>query len=128
MNLHGLAAPLIGVVNPFVPASMQISTGYTTAPDGSRVSTYSTVTGRAQVQAATYLDLKQIEGLNQNGSKNSIYFYGEFNGVLRPAKKGGDLVTLTTGPNAGVWLIVQVLEQWPDWCKAAVVLQMDTPT
>lgn len=128
MNLHGLAAPLIGVVNPFVPASMKISTGYTTAPDGSRVSTYGSVTGMAQVQAATYLDLKQIEGLNQNGSKSSIYFRGAFNGVLRPARKGGDLVTLTTGPNAGVWLIVQVLEQWPDWCKAAVVLQMDPVT
>lgn len=127
MNLHGLAAPLIGVVNPFMPAVMKISTGYATADDGSRTSTYETVTGLAQVQAATFLDLKQIEGLNQNGSKNSIYFRGAFNGVLRPAKKGGDLVTIATGPNAGVWLIVQVLEQWPDWCKVAVVLQMDTP-
>lgn len=123
MNLHGMAAGMIGIVNPFVPASIQISTGYTTAGDGKQTSTYSTVTGKAQVQALSGFDLKQVDALNLNDTKRSIYFYGTFNGVVRPTKKGGDLVTLTDGPNAGIWLTAMVLEQWPDWCKVAVTLQ-----
>lgn len=123
MNLHGLVAGNIGAVNPFVPASMKVSTGYTTAGDGKRTSTYSNVTGQAQVQALTFKDLQQLDGINLNGTRRAIYFYGDFNGVVRPARKGGDLVTLTDGPNSGTWLIAQVLEQWPDWCKVAVTLQ-----
>lgn len=125
MNLHGIVSGAISTINPFVPGSMQISTGYTTAEDGSRVSTYGTVHGSLQVQALTYQDLKQLDGVNMNGERRAIYFYGQFNGVLRPAKKGGDLVTVAKGVNAGIWLIAQVLEQWPDWCKAAVTRQLN---
>lgn len=123
MNLHGIVAPIIGAVNPNVPCTLKISTGYTTNPDGSRVPTYTTTTGTAQVQALTYLDLKQVDGLNINGAARGIYFYGDIVGVLRARNKGGDIVTLTDGPNAGDWLIVHVLETWPDWSKAACVLQ-----
>lgn len=123
MNLHGIVASAIGTVNPFVGASMQVSTGYTTNPDGSRIPTHNTVTGSVQVQALTFKDLTQLDGVNMNGEARAIYFYGEFNGVLRARQKGGDIVTLTDGPNAGNWLIVKMLETWPDWCKAAVVLQ-----
>lgn len=126
MNLHGIAAGQIGAINPFVPASMQVSTGYDTAPGGKRTSTYQTVTGTAQVQALTFKDLSQLDGLNLNGTRRAIYFYGAFNGVVRPAQKGGDLITLTDGHNAGKWLIAQVLEQWPDWCKVAVTLQNES--
>ena len=83
------------------------------------------VTGPAQVQALTYKDLQQVDGVNLNGVARAIYFYGEFNGVVRPRQKGGDLIQLTDGPNAGTWLITHVLETWPDWCKVAVVLQND---
>lgn len=123
MNLHAMAAGQIGAINPFVPASIQVSTGYTTDAAGKRTPTYAVVTGTAQVQALTFMDLKQVDGLNLNGTRRAIYFYGAFNGVVRPAQKGGDVVTLTDGPNAGAWLIAQVLEQWPDWCKVAVTLQ-----
>ena len=123
MNLHGIVAGAIGTVNPFVPCTMQVSTGYTTNPDGSRVPTYGIVTGSVQVQALAYKDLAQLDGINLNGEARAIYFYGEFNAVLRARKKGGDIVTLSDGPNVGNWLIVQMLEVWPDWSKAAVVLQ-----
>lgn len=126
MNLHGLVAGAIGTVNPFVPATMQISTGYTTAPDGSRTPTFSTVTGKAQVQALSFKDLTQVSGLNLNGTRRAIYFYGAFAGVVRPNQKGGDIVTLTGSNNTGKWLVAQVLEQWPDWCKVVVTQQMDT--
>ena len=123
MNLHGIVAPIIGTVNPNVPCSMQVSTGYVTNPDGSRTPNYDTVTGTAQVQALTYKDLKQIDGLNQNGAARGIYFYGDIQGVLRAKAKGGDIVTLSDGPNVGDWLVIQVLETWPDWAKCACVLQ-----
>lgn len=123
MNLHGLVSGAIGAVNPHVSASIDLSTGYTTNPDGSRVPTYQTVTGTAQVQALTYKDLEQVDGLNLNGEARGIYFYGDIQGVVRAKTKGADVITLSDGPNAGKWLVVQVLETWPDWCKCACVLQ-----
>jgi hypothetical protein len=123
MDLHGIVKGVIGAVNPLVPATMQISTGYTDNADGSRTPTYSTLAVNAQVQSMTYMDLRQVEGLNLNGTRRAIYLEGEFNGVNRPSQKGGDLVTLTDGPNAGIWLIAQVIEQWENWCKVIVTLQ-----
>mgnify|MGYP000617858836 CR=1 FL=1 len=125
MNLHGIVSGAIGSVNPFVTATMQVSDGYTVDPDGTQIPAYTEVTGPAQVQALTYKDLQQVDGVNLNGVARAIYFYGEFNGVVRPRQKGGDLIQLTDGPNAGTWLITHVLETWPDWCKVAVVLQND---
>lgn len=124
MNLHGIVASAIGSVNPNVPATLQISTGSTTQPDGTPVPTYATpITGTAQVQALSYMDLKQVDGLNLNGTRRAIYFYGAVNGVVRASNKGGDLITLTDGHNVGVWLTALVLEQWPDWVKVVATLQ-----
>lgn len=123
MNLHGIVSPIIAAVNPMVPCSIKVSTGYTTNPDGSREPTYDTVSGTAQVQALTYKDLHQVDGLNLNGAGRGIYFYGDIVGVLRTRNKGGDVVTLSDGPNVGNWLVSQVLETWSDWCKCVCVLQ-----
>lgn len=124
MNLHGIASGAIAAVNPFVNGTIQVSTGSTTNPDGTRTPSYSVLTGVSmQVQALTAGDLRQLDGLNLNGTKRGIYLNGKFDGVVRPELKGGDLITLTDGANAGVWLVAQVLEQWPDWCKCAVTLQ-----
>lgn len=131
MNLHAIVSGAIGSVNPNVPATIQISTGYVTAPDGSRVPTYATVAAVAQVQALSFRDLTAIDGLNLNGTRRAIYLFGKFDGVVRPSEKGGDLITLTGGANAGVWLTAMVLEQWSDgepaaWCKVACTLQNDS--
>lgn len=123
MNLHAIVAPIISAVNPLVPATMKISAGYTTNPDGSTVPTYNTASGMVQVQALTYKDLAQLDGINTNGIARAIYFYGEFNGVVRARRKGGDIITLTNDPNAGDWLIVHELEAWVGWSKSAIVLQ-----
>lgn len=124
MNLHAVVAPIIGAVNPNVPCSMQVSTGYTTNDDGTQIPTYNTVTGTAQVQALTFKDLAQVEGVNQNGAARGIYFYGDIVGVLRTRTKGGDIITLSDGANIGNWLVVQPLETWAvGWCKCACVLQ-----
>lgn len=125
MNLHGIVAPYIGAVNPLIPVVLQISTGHGAInPDGTETPQYSApipVTG--QVQPISTPDLQQLDGVNLGGVRWKIYLYGAVNGIVRPERKGGDLITISTGPHRGKWLVVQVLEQWPDWVCAAIVQQ-----
>lgn len=126
MNLHTIAAGVIAAVNPMLPASIQISTGYQTGADGKRVSQYGNppVNAPVQVQALSYRDLQQLDGMNLNGEKRAIYVYGQLHATQRLNSKGGDIITLANGtPNDGVWLTVQVLEQFQNWVKVAVTLQ-----
>jgi len=121
MNLHGIARGAISAVNPFVRAQVQVSTGYTTAPGAKRTPQYAPgVMVRVQVQALTFRDIQQIDGLNLQGTRRAIYIDGNIDGLVRPLNKGGDLITLDDG---SVWLVAMVLEAWPDWCKVAVTLQ-----
>ena len=123
MDLHAIAAPIVAAVNPYQEALIMVSNGYTTNPDFSRTPLYKPTRIPVQVQALTYKDLQQLSGINMNGEARGVYFFGDFNGVVRAAQQGGDLVTLSEPPNAGNWLIVHVLENWPGWTKAACVLQ-----
>ncbi len=123
MNLHGIVSPFIGAINPFVPATLQTSTGSTQNADYSTTPTYSTQNVMVQVQALSGRDIRQIEGLNLNGTLRSIYMNGVANATVRVSSQGGDLITLTTGPNAGVWLVNMVSEQWPDWVHVIATLQ-----
>ena len=121
MNLHGIVSAAIGAVNPFIPATLQVSTGSTTAADGSRTPTYADpVTVSIQVQALSYGELQQLEGLNIQGDARAVYLAGSADGVSRPDGKGGDLLTF----NGERWLVSQALETWPDWCKLLVVRQL----
>ncbi len=122
MNLHAIASGAIGVVNPFVPVIIQVSTGYSTNSDRERVPTYADpVTVQGQVQALSAEDLKQLDALNIQGVKQKIYINGRVDGVVRRENKGGDLIAVD-GKN---YLVTLVLEYWPDWCCFAVTLQDD---
>ena len=123
MNLHGIVSGAIGSINPFIGGTMQISTGYTTSPSGKRTPTYSTLAVSVQLQTQTYRDLQQTDGLNIQGVVKSAYVKGNFNGVNRPKRQGGDLLII----GSDTWLIVQPLEEWPDWCKFVVALQVTPP-
>lgn len=126
MDLHGIASGAIGAVNPFVPITLKRSTGYTTAPDGTRTPTFTNVTGlMAQVQALTAGDIRRLDGLNIQGVKRAMYVGGEVEAIVRVGGKGGDLVIFPTGtlPEGDTWLASQVLEAWPDWRKIALTLQ-----
>lgn len=128
MNLHGIVRSAITTVNPDITVLVQVSDGYETLAGGRQEPAYQDAYAiPAQVQSLTFKDLAQLQGLNLNGTKRAIYLYGRFDGVVRSLMKGGDLITVTAGVNKGVWLVVQVLEQWPDWCKVAVTLQPETP-
>lgn len=128
MNLHAVVAPIIAAVNPNIVGQYQASTGYTTGANGRQVPVYAAaIDVTIQVQALTTRDLRQLDGLNLQGSDQAIYCYGTVNGVSRPQIKGGDLFTYGTGSAARTALVTAVLEDWSltaGWCKVAVTLQM----
>lgn len=122
MNVRGLANSVTQVVNPNETVSVLRSTGYTTGAGARQVPSYAApVTGIAQVQALDGDDLKQIEGLNIQGTLKAIYLRGALAGVVRPDQTGGDIIKRKN--NAEMWLVVKILEAWPDWVKAVIVLQ-----
>lgn len=96
---------------------------YQIAPGGQTVASEAMTTSlsvEAQVQALTFRDIQQVEGLNLQGTQRAMYLYGDVEGLVRPTGQGGDLITMA---DATVWLVTHVLETWPGWCKVAVTLQ-----
>lgn len=121
MNLHAIVGPMVGKVNPPLTAYIMRSNGYTTGPDGTRVPSYcDPVPVVCQVQSMQYNDLVQVEGLNIQGTKRKLYMNGHWDGLVRSDKKGGDLLKM---PDGTTWLVVLVLEHWPDWSSIAITLQ-----
>ena len=125
MNLRGIANGATSAINPNIAATVRVSEGSTTNADGSRVPKFADISFRAQVQALQYNDMVHLDGLNIQGIRRAIYLNGSIDGINRINKKGGDLVKIAQGPNAGSWLVALVLECWPDWCKVAVTLQAE---
>jgi hypothetical protein len=125
MNLRGIANGATRAVNPNIAATVSVSAGTITNPDGSRVPKFDQIPFSAQVQALQYNDMVHLDGLNIQGIRRAIYLNGSIDGINRINKKGGDIVTIRKGANAGSWLVALVLEQWADWCKVAVTRQAD---
>ena len=122
MDLRGIANGVSSTVNPNKTVTVLRSTGYTIGAGRKQVPGYADpVTGPAQIQALDANDIKQLDGLNIQGTIRAIYLRGALAGVVRPDGTGGDLVQID-GQN---WLVVKVLEGWPTWTKAAIVLQGD---
>lgn len=94
-----------------------VNNSQTVAP-GASLST--TLVASGQLQPLSSSDIGQLDSLNIQGYQRAIYINGALNGLVRPKKKGGDLITT---PDGQVWLTTMVLEQWPDWVKVAVTLQ-----
>ncbi len=124
MNLHQIASQYTSAVNPWITATIQVSTGFTTDANFIRVPSYAApVSAQVQMQSLTYNDLKQIDGLNLQGERRAMYLNGGWDGIVRQDQKGGDLITL---PNGTVWLVAMVLEDWSDlnnWVKLCVTRQ-----
>ena len=124
MNLHAIASGVIAAVNPPVACVVRVSTGNTLLPGGERVPTYADPqTVQGQVQPLQYRDIQQLDSLNIQGTRRAIYLYGQIDGLVRSENKGGDLIEIAVGPNAGTYLVAIVAEAWPDWCRALVTLQ-----
>lgn len=120
MDLHIIASGVICAVNPMTSALLIASNGYTTGPDGTQAETYAPpVTQFIQIQDLSAQELIHLSSLNIQGNLQKIYMDGQWNGIVRPRGQGGDLL-IYGGQN---WLIVHVLEQWPDWTSVVVCLQ-----
>lgn len=127
MNLHAIVSGAIGTINPFVTATVQRSTGYTTNADGSRTPTYTEFSVSVQAQSLTYNDIVHLDSLNIQGVRRAIYLTGVVDGLVRVGKQGGDVLTFPNGtfPEGNVWLCALVLESWSQsgWTKLAITLQ-----
>lgn len=123
MDLFALTSGLVGVVNPFVGATLRVSAGTpTTAPDGTRMPTYAPDRRvMVQVQDLSQKDILHLDSLNVQGSQKVVYISGQLSGISRLTQKGGDIVILDDG---GAWLTTQVLESWPNWCRVSVTQQL----
>lgn len=122
MNLHGIVSGAIGSVNPFIDAVVKRSSGYTTLPSGKRTPNYlADLNITVQKQALTGKDLKQLDGLNIQGVVEKVYVNGNFEGIFRALGKGGDLFIM----NGQTYLVLAVLERWPDWCSVGLGMQVE---
>jgi len=131
MNMHGLVRPVVTTVNPDITITWRKSNGYTTSADGRPVPAYTDVTGvRAQVQAQNSQKLKHTDYISQQGVHRDVYMYGDVEAINRPDAVGGDLLVFPEVPGGAnkTWLVNEVFETWPDWCKVSVTLQADVTT
>lgn len=120
MDLRTISNGVSNAVNPNITVTVLASTGYTIGTGRKQIPSYADpVTGPAQVQALDNMELRQLDGLNIQGTIRGIYLRGALAGVIRPDSKGGDIVNI----GSQVWLTVKVLESWPLWSKCAIVYQ-----
>lgn len=132
MNLNAVASRSTRFITPPVTAWLQASTGWTANPDYSRSPTYVTLPVLVDVQALSSSQIEHMDALNIQGVLRVAYFNGIIEGLSRPAGKGGDTLTFTSGSQNGTtWLCVQDAEPWdtPGWVRVIIQLQGgSTPT
>ena len=122
MDVRSLANNAIQSINSDIIVTIRSSTGFGIDPNSLRqIPVYLEHSGIAQIQALDGKDLKQLDGLNINGTIRALYIKGELNNVIKARQIGGDLVLIA----GQTWLVVKVLEGWPSWTKVAIVLQDD---
>jgi hypothetical protein len=127
MNIRGLANAAIQSVNPNITVTVRKSDGFTLGAGRKQVPQYlPPVAVDAQLQALDGDALKHMDSLNIQGTIRNLRLFGPLLAVARPTEKGGDLIDITNAPGfpgATTWLVVKVLEMWPDWTSCAIVLQ-----
>lgn len=121
MDIRSLANGAVSpVVNANQPVTIQHSTSFTMGNGARQVPAYGDpISTFAQIQALNNSDLKHMEGLNIQGTLMAVYVRGAIGEVSRPNQQGGDLIVW----NSQTWLITKVIESWPLWTKAVMVLQ-----
>lgn len=125
MKLRSIVNGAIQGINHDRTVTWVQNSGYTTADDGTRTPAQTSVDMRANIQALSGTDLRHMEGLNIQGVMRSVYLYGDVEGIVRAQGKGGDMLQFPMSPGGAVesWLVTQVMETWPRWCRVIVTLQ-----
>ncbi len=110
------------MVNPHVPVSIKHSTGgYTTLPDGTPVPEYDITNTTGQIQPLTEGDVAKVSNLEVQGVAQKAYLDGNVESLVRATGQGGDLLTI----GGREYLVVVVLERWPDWCCVGLSMQVE---
>ena len=126
INVRALANTVTQRVNPNIWGDwIQSAGGYTTDAAGKRTPVTYTQTVEMQVQGLAGKDLAHTDGLNIQGVLRSVIMYGNVQGVVRSAQRGGDVLQFPEVPNGAVmsWRVVSVMETWPTWARVIVALQ-----
>lgn len=126
MNLRPLANALTRVTNSNQDILWLQSFGFTTDAAGKRTPTFAPAqTISAQIQPLSGGDLRHADAQNMQGVLRTVYLYGDVEGVVRADQKGGDILKFpeTPGGLQRNWLVNQVMETWPTWCRVIVTLQ-----
>jgi len=125
MKLRSIVNGAIQGINRDQTVTWVSNQGYTTAPDGTRTPNRTSQTVQANVQALSGTDLRHVDGLNLQGVMRSVYLYGDVEGIVRADGKGGDMLQFPEVPGGTTrnWLVNQVMEVWPTWCRVIVTLQ-----
>src|SRR5574340_136385 len=126
MDLHAIASPAIAAVNPMTTAQLYKSTGSNTTPSGKPEPAYAPpITGDVQAQSLSGSQLQLMNSMGINGILVKVYLFGDWESVVRQQLTGGDKFVFSyAGFTNATWLVVQVLERWPDWCAVAVQMQV----
>lgn len=119
MNLRAIANGLTSHVNPNIEAQLLLNMGYRTDNAGRREPYYERHGVTIQTQSLSSTERQEFDGLMQQGKMLSVYVTGQFAVLRRIEGKGADKLVFApygeTEPTE--WLIKQVSESWPDWCK-----------
>ena len=133
INLRSMANRLTSGVNPNVPATLLVSTGYTTDDSGLQVPFYADPASvSVQVQALTQKELQHLDKMNITNGQAGVFVDRQLNSADRSTGSGGDVFTFADTQavpadlRGSTWLVVAVLEGWPGsgWCRAAITRQM----
>jgi hypothetical protein len=121
VNLSGIVSGSVGAINPNVLIDILHGDGtFVTQDDGTRAPAYQVFRGiRVQIQALTSDELRQVEGMNLQGDRQSVYLPAHWGGVVRVSAEAGDLLKI----GRETWMVTSVMERWPDWTRLMVTLQ-----
>lgn len=120
MNLRGIANRATSAINPNVAAVFKIYSGSVPAPGARQQPVYTEVPVTVQLQELSSTDLRQVDAVNIQGILRVAYLNGNFSGINRAEQKGEDILMLGNQE----WLVVKVVEMWPDWVKVIVNQQV----
>jgi hypothetical protein len=124
MNLRGIVNGAIQGINSDTVVTWVQNSGYTTAPDGTRTPNQTSQLMYGNIQALNGSDLRHVDGLNIQGVMRSVYLFGDVEGIVRANGQGGDILQFPDASgNTHNWLVSQVMESWPGWCRVIVTLQ-----
>jgi hypothetical protein len=123
MNLESMASGVIGGVNANTAVTIKRAIGYvySDAGDGTQVPQYQIVNTYAQIQALSGTDIQRLNNLNIQGLMCAAYVDARIHAIVRKDGKGGDLFVF----RGNTWLAVHILENWSEWTKVVLVLQVD---